>query len=92
MLRMLVVVFCLTLLIGIPLDLASLYFALVQAVFTCLAFVDNKEEHGMKNSFLVASGTHGVVQGCWGKADNYYKCRVGSSPTRSTIKKSPILG
>ena len=64
---MLVIVFLTALAVGIPFDLVSLYFTLVQTLVTIMTFAKVEEEHDMTNGLLVVSGTHGVVQGCWEK-------------------------
>lgn len=59
--------FLVTLIAGIPFDLASPYFTFVQTLVSIVTLVDLEEEHDMTNGSMVVSGTHGVVQGCWEK-------------------------
>ena len=46
---------------GVPLDLVTLYLTLIQTLVAIMALVEKEEDKFMKNSFLVGSGTHGVV-------------------------------
>lgn len=45
----------------------------------------------MTNGLLVVSGTHGVAKARW-DSRSYYKCCVGSNPTRSAIHEVILLG
>ena len=65
--HLLVIAFLTALAAGIPFDLVSLSLTFVQTLIAVMTFVNVEEEHDMTNSFLVVSGTHGVVQGCWEK-------------------------
>jgi hypothetical protein len=53
---------CMALGVGIPVEVVSLFFQLVQTLISVVNYVALKEDIAMTNSMLVDSGTHGVVQ------------------------------
>ena len=79
------------LVVGIPLDLVTLFLTLVQTLVAVTTLVNIEEDNDMANGLLVVSGTHGVVQNQMG-SKCYYKCRVGSNPARSAIYEATLLG
>ena len=59
---MLVTIFVTTLVVGFPVEAASLFLSLVQTVVAIISLMDIKEGISMAISMLVVSGTHGVVR------------------------------
>ena len=50
------------LVVGIPLDLVTLFLTLVQTLVAVTTLVNIEEDNDMANGLLVVSGTHGVVR------------------------------
>ena len=69
-----------------PLDLASLIMVFVQTLIALMTLCNLEEDKAMKYSFMGGSGAYGVVHDCRDKT--VIECRVGSNPTRSTIRRS----
>ena len=57
-----VMVFLAVVFAKVPVELTSLYFSFVQALFAIATYFKDEEDNNMTNGFLVVSGTHGVVR------------------------------
>lgn len=71
--------------VGIPAEAVSLFLTLIQVLMAIMNLMDYEEGDPMANWALMVSGTHGVDQDSGEIAEYFYKCRVGSNPTRSAI-------
>ena len=62
---LLVAMFTIALTGGLSFGVLTLYFAMIQTIIALVGLTNGWEECPMTYGFLVASGTHGVVQMLW---------------------------
>ena len=79
-----VILFATALFCGVPFDVVSLFFGLIQTVIALTDLIDEEKEwSSMDNTMTVVYCTLGVAQSLLGQRTDYISAAVGSTPSRS---------